>query len=109
MDAQPLAPPEVDGTRSGAITARTDTLRLVVRIGPYAGMAAGDEVRLRWDTGILRTSIVDTRLVTASTVGASTLFHVPWPAPGMVRVTYAVGHADGRWNISEHLTVTITA
>ncbi|MHA7958643.1 hypothetical protein ACX9I7_12910 [Streptomyces sp. L500] len=48
-------------------------------------MSAGDEVRLRWDTGVLRTSLVDTRLVTPSVVGASTVFHLPWSAPGTIR------------------------
>ncbi|MGW1195410.1 hypothetical protein ACWD4B_06060 [Streptomyces sp. NPDC002536] len=109
MDAQPLAPPEVDGARNGAITTHAGATRLVVRVGPYADMSAGDEVRLRWDTGSLRTSRVDTRLVATSAVGASTLFHLPWPAPGRVRVSYVVGHTDGRWSVSEHMTVTITA
>ncbi|MEU5418251.1 hypothetical protein ACH4UT_14660 [Streptomyces sp. NPDC020799] len=91
------------------ITTRAGAPRLVVRIGPYAGMSAGDEVRLRWDTGVLRTSLVDTRLVAPSAVGASALFHLPWPTPGRVRVSYAVGHADGRWSVSAGMTVTITA
>ncbi|MEU3354636.1 hypothetical protein [Streptomyces sp. NPDC037389] len=108
MDEKPLAPPEVDGASNGAITARDGVARLVVRVGPYAGMSAGDEVRLRWDTGILRTSLIDTRLVAASAVGASTVFHLPWPAPGMVRVSYAVGRADGRWSVSENMTVNVT-
>ncbi|MEU8579319.1 hypothetical protein [Streptomyces abikoensis] len=74
--------------------------------GP-AGMSAGDEVRLRWDTGVLRTSLVDTRLVAPSAVGVSTVFHLTWPAPGTIRVGYAVGRADGRWSVSEHVTVTV--
>ncbi|MCC3774681.1 hypothetical protein [Streptomyces sp. UNOB3_S3] len=108
MDEQPLAPPEVDGARDGAIAAHDGVARLVVRVGPYVGMSAGDEVRLRWDTGILRTSLIDSRLVVATAVGVSTLFHLPWPAPGMVRVSYVVGRADGRWSVSEHMTVTVT-
>ncbi|MEU1823180.1 hypothetical protein ABZ502_12240 [Streptomyces abikoensis] len=108
MDEKPLAPPEVGGARNGAITALDGAAPLVVRVGPYAGMSAGDEVCLRWDTGVLRTSLVDTRLVAASAVGASTLFHLPWPAPGTVRVSYVVGRADGRWSVSERMTVTVT-
>lgn len=107
MDAQPLAPPEVEGTENGVVTAHAEAPRLVVRIGPYTGMSAGDEVRLRWDTGVLRTSLVDTRLIAASGVGASALFHLPRPAPGKVRVSYAVGRPDGRWSVSAHMTVTI--
>ncbi|MEV8476389.1 hypothetical protein [Streptomyces sp. NPDC051173] len=109
MDAQPLTPPEVAGERNGVITTHAGAPRLVVRICPYSGMSAGDEVHLRWDTGVLRTSLVDTRLVTAPAVGASALFHMPWPTPGRVRVSYVVGHTDGRWSVSGHTTVTITA
>ncbi|MGW2601501.1 hypothetical protein [Streptomyces klenkii] len=64
---------------------------------------------MRWDTGVPRTSLVDTRVVAASAVGAGTLFHLPWPTLGTVRVGYAVGYADGRWSVSERVTVTITA
>ncbi|MFF4161266.1 hypothetical protein [Streptomyces sp. NPDC001678] len=63
---------------------------------------------MRWDTGVPRTSLVDSRLVAPSAVGASTVFHLPWPAPGTIRAGYAVGRADGRWSVSEHVTVTVT-
>ncbi|KNB53702.1 hypothetical protein AC230_03550 [Streptomyces caatingaensis] len=102
----PLAAPSVDGAVNGTVVLDGSS-RLTVRVGPYPRMTQGDEVQLRWDTGVLRTSLIDRRAVRADEVGGGTVFTVGEPAPGTVRVSYLVRDPDGGWRSSPALTLTI--
>ncbi|MEV0321603.1 hypothetical protein ACIBKX_15750 [Streptomyces sp. NPDC050658] len=82
---------------------------LVVRVEPYAGMSAGDEVQLRWDTGVLRTSLIDCQVIGDAEVGEARLFTIERPVPCTARVSYLVGRDHADWRASPRLTVTIQA
>ncbi|QCX81843.1 hypothetical protein C9F11_41315 [Streptomyces sp. YIM 121038] len=101
-----LAAPRIHDAADGVVTLGGHEPELVVRIEPYAGMAAGDQVQLRWDTGVLRTSRIDTQIIDAGEVGEAKVFTVR-PAPGTARVSYLVGHPAGDWHASQRLTVTV--
>ncbi|MGA4843930.1 hypothetical protein [Streptomyces sp. G45] len=104
---QLLAAPTVDTPIGAGGAGERDAGSVVVRVEPYAGMSDGDLVRLRWDTGVLRTSHVDTRVVDADDVGRSTVFTLPRPTSGTARVSYLVGHRSGEWRASEWRDVTV--
>ncbi|MFD9818897.1 hypothetical protein [Streptomyces violascens] len=70
-------------------------------------MADGDQILLRWDTGILRTSRVDARTVDATEVGKATLFAIPRPRTGSVGVSYLIGRSNGEWISSEWLHIAL--
>ncbi|MGW1075031.1 hypothetical protein [Streptomyces sp. NPDC002537] len=107
--AEPLAVPSVDGAANGTVTVNGGSPRLVVRVEPYAGMTEGDEVQLRWDTGVMRTSQIETRMISAAAIGTSTLFAIPRLPPCTARVSYLIGHASGEWSVSRPLTVIVRA
>ncbi|GAA2911262.1 hypothetical protein GCM10020221_03780 [Streptomyces thioluteus] len=101
-----LAAPSVDGAVDGVVVLNGSP-GLTVRVEPYPRMTRGDEVQLRWDTGVLRTSHIDRRVVGADEVGRSTLFTIDRSTPGTIRVSYLVGHPGAGWRSSPALTLTI--
>ncbi|MGH4032022.1 hypothetical protein ACQB60_24160 [Actinomycetota bacterium Odt1-20B] len=115
----PLAAPVIDAADSVTVPAhggvprlvvpleQGGARRLVVRVEPYEGMSGGDQVQLRWDTGVLRTSRIDGHVVGAEDVGHSIVFTVSGPKPGTARVSYLVHRATGEWRASERLEVTV--
>ncbi|GGV31508.1 hypothetical protein [Streptomyces spectabilis] len=105
----PLAAPRIHEAADGVVTLDGRGTELMVRIEPYAGMAAGDQVQLRWDTGVLRTSRIDTQVIDAGEVGEVKVFTVVGLSPGTARVSYLVGHPAGDWHASQRLTVTVRA
>ncbi|MEU2872186.1 hypothetical protein ABZ769_23740 [Streptomyces olivoreticuli] len=109
VSAELLAVPSVDGSVKGTVTVNGGSPRLVVRVEPYAGMSEGDEVQLRWDTGIMRTSRIESRVIGAAAVGTSTLFAIPQSPPCAARVSYLIGHASGEWSVSRPLAVMVRA
>ncbi|MEU7579888.1 hypothetical protein AB0B50_20060 [Streptomyces sp. NPDC041068] len=101
-----LTAPSVDRA-IGTVADIGEAQQLIVRIEPYEGMSDGDSVHLRWDTGVLRTSRIDTHVVDATEVGLSTVFTIPQPMPGSARVSYVVSRPSGECRASERLEVTV--
>lgn len=108
-DVKSMSAPAIDTSVDGIVVVDNVPPRLVVRVEPYAGMAGGDEVQLRWDTGVLRTSRIGKYVVDAAKVGKSTFFVVPRPTTGPVRVSYLVGRSSGEWAASKRLDITVRA
>ncbi|QEU96820.1 hypothetical protein [Streptomyces kanamyceticus] len=102
-----LAAPTIDEAVDSAVVLDDGIPQLVIRVEPYAGMSGGDQVYLRWDTGVLRTSRVETHVVDATEVGHSTLFTIPTPRPGAARVSYVISRATGEWRASDRLDITV--
>ncbi|MGW5861372.1 hypothetical protein ACWFRJ_04240 [Streptomyces sp. NPDC055239] len=101
-----LAAPRID-TAIDSVAEIDGTQQLVVLVTPYEGMGGGDLVHLRWDTGVLRTSRIDTHLVDTAEVGQIMVFTVSRPVPGATRVSYVISRPSGEWRASERLDVTV--
>ncbi|WP_055696726.1 MULTISPECIES: hypothetical protein [Streptomyces] len=104
---EPLAAPTIDEAVGSAVVVYDGTPQLVIRVEPYAGMSGGDQVQLRWDTGVLRTSRIETHVVDTTEVGQTTLFTIPHPRPGSARVSYLISRVTGEWRASERLDITL--
>ncbi|MFK8909667.1 hypothetical protein [Streptomyces sp. YS-3] len=53
-------------------------------------MTSGDEVLLRWDGGVVRTSGTQSQVVDGQAVGKDLEFLVPAQSGGTVRISYIV-------------------
>ncbi|MEI5102755.1 hypothetical protein RB200_34860 [Streptomyces sp. PmtG] len=93
----------------GIVTLDGGGHKVVVRIEPYGGMAPGDEVQLRWDTGVLRTSRVDRQIIGDVEAGHAQVFVIERATPCTARVSYLVGRPSTGWRASRRLTVTVRA
>ncbi|MFK8905570.1 hypothetical protein [Streptomyces sp. YS-3] len=84
-------------------------MTVLVRVEPYEGMAAGDEVLLRWDSGVVRTSWTQSRVVAEQAVGKDLEFSVPASGGGTVRVSYVVEGPTGSRRLSAPLALALSA
>ncbi|MGA4843636.1 hypothetical protein [Streptomyces sp. G45] len=91
----------------GIVTLNGNGRQLLVSVAPYPGMAPGDEIQLRWDTGVLRTSRVDRQTIGAEEAGRAKLFSVEQPTPCTAQVSYLVGRTSEGWRASQRVTVSV--